>query len=427
MNAPPDPSSTSMTTTTPEPVSPMALFGNPDFRRLWVSGALAGTTRWLDTLVAAVIVYRMSESALMVALIMFLRTLPMLLLGLFSGALLDRLDRQYVIFACLCMLTASCATLAVLNATGHLQIWHVGVAAFLAGVYWTTEHPGRRALIGEIAGPGRIGPAMGFDSSTINLTRLVGPPLGGVVLETAGFTGAQVFAMFAYGVAALQMAQVRYRRPAGGTGAAATSILAQILEGFRYVVRDRRIMAVLLGTIAMNLFAFPYSSMIVPIGQTRLLAGPIEIGLLNAAEATGAFIGSLCLAFFGRAAWYMRLFLGGSLLLLTGVLCFGLSTNYFLSIGVLFIGGFGFAGFGTMQTTIIMMQAPAEIRSRIMGTLTVCIGAGPIGVLISGFLAQTYGPAATVVILSGCGVAAILLQIAVMPDVMRRPATSIDP
>ena len=85
-----------------------------------------------------------------------------------------------------------------------------------------------------------------------------------------------------------------------------------------------------------------------------------------------------------------------------------ISPSYWLALCVLVIGGFGTAGFGNMQTTLILTEAPADMRSRLMGIVTVCIGTGPLGVLGAGMISDRIGPRDAVLVMASLGLAATL-------------------
>jgi predicted MFS family arabinose efflux permease len=125
-----------------------------------------------------------------------------------------------------------------------------------------------------------------------------------------------------------------------------------------------------------NLFGFAYTSMIPVIGEQRLQLGPVAIGVLMSVEGLGALLGSLGVAFWGRSRYYTTIFLSGSLLFVFMVFAFSLSSWYVLSLALLFTGGVGIACFGAMQSTLIFSAALPHMRTRVMGVLVACIGAG---------------------------------------------------
>ena len=155
--------------------------------------------------------------------------------------------------------------------------------------------------------------------------------------------------------------------------------------------------------------AFPFATMIPVIGGEVMALSPALVGLLAAAEGTGAFLGALVIAAFGKPRHYGLFYVGGSFLFLAAVLVFSNLSGFSLAFVVLMTGGFGVAGFASMQSTILLVSASPEYRSRIMGLLAVSIGAGPFGVFHVGFLGEHFGGATAVSIIAIEGLAVMAL------------------
>ncbi len=164
----------------------LSLIAQSDFRRLWLAGALTGTMRWLETLAVAVFVFGETGNPFLVAVMMFLRMFPMFLFGAIAGVIAERISRKAMLLVGLMFLTANSSVMVTLAVTDLLEIWHVAVAVFIGGIFWSTEFPVRRTMLGEAAGMDRVGLAMGIDSATTNATRMVGPALGGRVAQVPG-------------------------------------------------------------------------------------------------------------------------------------------------------------------------------------------------------------------------------------------------
>ena len=139
-----------------------------------------------------------------------------------------------------------------------------------------------------------------------------------------------------------------------------------------------------------------------------------------AAEPLGALLGGALIAA-GVVRMDRRLtFAGGAGLFMVALIVMALSPSYWLAFAVLVIGGFGTAGFGNMQTTLMLTEAPAEMRSRLMGLVTVGIGTGPLGVLVAGLLSDAIGPRGAVLIMAGAGLAATIALAASLRGRSRR-------
>ena len=160
-----------------------------------------------------------------------------------------------------------------------------------------------------------------------------------------------------------------------------------------------------------------YKRQVPVLGRSVYEVEPALIGILSASEGAGAFIGALVVAFIVRPTWFKRIYLYGSLIFVFGIFCLSFASFYGLAVSVLFISGLGMAGFGAMQSTLVLLLAPKEARSRLMGLLSVCIGCAPIGLLNLGLLADKIGAQTALTVMSSLGILAILVVIIFIPKV----------
>ena len=398
-------------------MGPRALLADGRYRRVWITGGFVGTMRWLEILVIGVYTLEATGSALQVALMMVARALPMFLFGSVTGAVAEQVNRKHLLVGALIGSVAVSGTLAALAFAGRIEIWHIATGAFLSGMLWTTEFPVRRTMLGEIAGPLRLGPAMGLDSATTNGTRMLGPALGGLLFETIGIQGAYLLAAVLYGLGVVLIVSLDYTPAAAA--AREWNVFKTIGEGLRYVRSNRAIVGTLAVTAIMNLWGFPFAAMVPVIGRETLGLSAFPIGVLMSAEGAGALLGALVIAAAARPAQYRGLYLYGSFLVTLAVIVFALSAWFGLSLGVLFVAGLGAAGFSVMQTTIMFSLAPPEMRGRVMGVVSVCIGAAPLGMLHIGLLASWLGAPAAVLIVAAEGFIALVIARAVWPEIRR--------
>ena len=368
---------------------------DPAFLRLWLAGGVAGVLRWLELLAVSVYVLETTGSPFLVALMMFLRMAPMFLFGIPAGALADRYDRKHLLIIGLLVLAGAAAALALVAFLDRIALWQIALGTFLNGMFWASEFPVRRIMLGEIAGAVRLSRAMALESATSNATRMVGPALGGVLIATIGLYG--VFALGAVLYLACVVLVLPIELPIG-SGRAARAPRCSPCWGKAGVLpaAERLIVGTLAVTVIVNLWGFAYITMVPVIGERVLGLSPVLIGVLMSTEGLGAVIGALLVARYDTRPQYTRIYTGSSAAFLLGVLAFALSTCFPLSLALILICGIGIAGFAVMQTTIVFLAAPAAVRSRVMGLVTVAIGAGPIGMLYVGVLADWLGAAAAV-------------------------------
>ncbi len=373
----------------------------PDFLRLWLVGAFANAMRWLELLASGLFAYEVTGSAFAVTVVVAVRQLPQLAFGAFAGAVSEAVNRKLIVMLALIVPAFVSTVLASLATTGHLALWHVAVGNLVSGTMWATEMSTRRRMVGEVAGPHRIVNAIALDSATSAATRMIGPLLGGMAFQWLGMKGAytltalvQFFGAFA--MAGLVHAQVTRRLNLA-------RIPAEIVEGLAFA-RTRPIILLVFGiTVITNAFAFSYSGLVAPLGQGEFHVSPALVGLLAAGEPLGSLLGGALLAA-GLLRMDRRLaFAGGAALFMAALIVMALSPSYWLGFAVLVIGGFGTAGFSNMQSTLMLTEAPPQMRSRLMGIVTVCIGTGPLGVLAAGALAGEIGPRGAVVVMAASG------------------------
>ena len=382
-----------------------------------MTGALSWTVRWLEVLSIALYALAETGSALVVALMLFVRVVPTTVLAGPMGAIADRFDRRRLLSVGLALLALNSAVLGVLAVTGVLTLWHVALGAFVNGCLWSGEHVIRRTLLAEIAGLERVGRAASLDAATSQATRMLGPLMGGVMFELLGLKGAYILGAALFGIGFVNVATlgIEVRIVTGAT----TGLVSSLREGLAHVRANRPVAATLVVTIIMNLFAFPFISMIPVISERTLGLGATAIGVLMSLDGLGATLGSVALAVLIRPRHYLPVYLGGAFLLMAMILGFGGSRWVELSAPILFLGGIGFAGFGAMQSAILLSRAPEALRTRMMGLLAVCIGTGPIGLLHIGLLAEWLGAPVAVAISASEGLLALALASWYWPELRR--------
>jgi predicted MFS family arabinose efflux permease len=366
-----------------------------DFWCLWSVGLISSIVRWLETVVVGVVVYRETGSPFLVSLVTMLRLLPMGLFGAFMGAWVERFDRRLMLAATMGLLVVTSGGLALVAALGVLQVWHLAIGALLNGFGWLSDNPVRRTMMGDTVGRERMPRAMALDIVAQNVSRVIGPTAGGVALVAAGIEGAFALCAVLYLIAVAATLAVRGHLP---PAAHAEPVLARVREGLAAVTADRRLGAILAVTVVYNIFGWPFTSMIPVIGRDQLALGPEGIGLLTSIDGIGAFVGGLLLAWRLVPRWHASAYVGGVALYQLALIGFALAPGVVPASAALLLTGLAGAAFSTLQATLVYLAAPHEMRSRIMGVLSVCIGTGPLGFLWLGWLANQIGaPAATAV------------------------------
>lgn len=383
------------------------LLSSRTFLRLWAIGGCVNTMRWFEVLSAALFTLDATGSGLAVAVVSAARTLPMLLLGAFAGVMSEAANRKHVLLIGQIVSGLASASIAVLACFGIAQPWHIAVAALVAGTVWSTEMSTRRRMVGECVEGPMVPRALALDTVTNSITRLIGPMAAGAAYQTLGLAGAFTVSSCVYLIAIILVAGLRYQQ--SSRRIVLSDVPRDLAEAFAFARGHVIIGGVLAVTIAMNLLGFCYSALVAPLGRQVFMVSPTLTGALAGAESFGALLGGIWLTRGGPRLSGRTLMVGGSLLFLVCVSLMPFAPTFAMACLLLVIGGFGSAAFANMQTSLIVLHAPAPIRSRLMGLLTVCIGMGPLGILLIGVLADRFGPLLAVDIMTLSGLVSVAL------------------
>jgi MFS family permease len=394
---------------TPARAGVRVLFAAPGFLRLWAVGGVSNAMRQFEVLAAALFTFEVTHSALAVAVVSACRNLPMLLFGALAGVVSESRDRKAILVAAQAVSGAASATVATLAWTQVLPAtalpWALAVAALVSGTMWSTEGATRRRMLGETMAPELLPRGFAFDSLTNAMVRLIGPLSAGIAFQTLGLAGAYSISATFYAAAFLLALGVPHRQPPALRRV--RHVGRDLAEGLRFAWNHPVISGVLGVTIVTNVFAFSYIALVAPVAERHFGVSASLVGVLAASEPVGALAAGSWLARHGPPCGGRVLMVGGSALFLTAVAVMPRMPSFGLACLAMVPGGLGTAAFSAMQTALIAAHAPAAIRSRLLGLLTVCIGSGPLGILAVGALAHWLGDRAALDVMAGTGMLAI--------------------
>ncbi|MEM7024712.1 MAG: MFS transporter [Pseudomonadota bacterium] len=397
----------------------IALLAHANFRRVWLVGVISASLRWLELLAIAVYVLEQTGSPSMVALITVLRLAPMFLCGSLIGVIGDRHDRKRILLLGLLSLVLMSAILGALALTEAISLWQIALGTFLSGLFIAADMALRRIVTADIAGSDRLSQAMALEAVSNNATRMIGPVLGGLLLETLGLPGVYLAGALLYLAAVILLLRTTYRSaPVEGE---APAFLGALREGWRYVRGRRVIVAIMAGTVAVNFWGIAYVAMVPVVGEQVLGLSAFPNGVLMSMLGLGALAGAVLMSRASSSRTFTRIFLLSIVVVVLGVLGFSLSNSLPLSLTMNLICGVSIGTFSVMQSSIMILAARPEVRSRVMGLLTVSIGAGQFGGMLHlGWLADWLGAAVAVQISAIEGLAAMALMAVIWPE-LRRP------
>jgi hypothetical protein len=296
---------------------PRGFLATPSYLRLWFAGGIGNAMRWLELLVAGIFTYEVTQSTVLVALVTVARSLPMLFIGTIAGVVGEALNRKRLLVTQLFVMAVSSTVLCALAFSGQIRVWHIAVGGIAAGIVWAMELAVRRRMIGEVVSPDQVAPAVAFDSLTNSFARVLGPLAGGAAYQTLGLGGAYFLSAALYLAACITVSGLDFRQEPRKLRFGRIAI--DIAEAVAVARANPAILAVVLVSIIMNMFAFSYSALIAPIGLDVYRVSPILVGALAAAEPLGAITIGIPLSIGWLRLDGRRALLRGSLLFLMGL------------------------------------------------------------------------------------------------------------
>ncbi|HTX34889.1 MAG TPA: MFS transporter [Bryobacteraceae bacterium] len=355
--------------------------------------SLIGT--WMQNIAQAWLVYRITGSAVLLGGVGFASQIPVFLFSPAGGIVADRYPRQRVVIATQAASMLLALALAALTLTNTVRIWHVFVLSALLGVVNAFDIPARQSFIVEMVGKVDLMNAIALNSSMFNASRVLGPAIAGILVAGIG----EGWCFFANGasyiavIAGLMMMRVEPHVPVARTG----STLAHVIEGFRFVLDNPAVHALLMLLGVVSLTGMPYT-VLMPIFADRILhGGAAGLGWLMGASGVGALAGALLLAsrenLKGLSRWVAISASGFG----TGLVVFAFSRNMQLSEGLLVLIGFAMMIEMGSSNTLIQSMVPDRLRGRVMSVYSMMfMGMAPIGSLLAGAAANRFGSPMTV-------------------------------
>lgn len=358
-----------------------------NFRLYWTSNTVSFIGSWMQTIAQGWLVYRLTNSAIALGLVGFAQYLPVLLFGLFGGALADRFSKRDLLLFTQSASLLQALTLAILTSIGLVQVWQIMALAFLLGVIQAFDAPARQAMVMEMVGRDDLTNAIALNSSSFNVARIVGTALGGLLVATIGEAGC--FYLNSTSYLAIIGALLRVELPQEARNAQGAAVWAQIREGLRYA-RSNPIILALLGLVSIStIFGFSYTTLMPIFAGDVLQIGPSGYGLLLAGTGVGALGAALLLASRASSLRQGRWLTVGNLLFPSMLLILASSRTVALSWVALVGVGFGLILQNVNVNALLQTIAPEGYRGRVMSLYAMTFtGMVPLGSLQAGAVAN---------------------------------------
>lgn len=382
-------SSLDSATASPPPRA-LDVFSVPQFRWLFLGNVAFFFAMQGQMLTRTIIAWDLTGVATSLAMINLVVAVPMIFASLVGGAITDRVERRQLVIAGQCLIAGNDLFILTLLLTGHLEFWHLLITAFLAGCAFPFIMPARMAITATVVGPEKIQTAMAFSSGSLNLARVAGPALMGVVIAQFSITAAYVVSVTLYATAILCMFGVERSRSAP-TGQPQKKLLADILHGFSYVRNNRPVFICLVFGLLPMFVAMPFQSILVMLAEQAWQMGEGGVGTLMAIGGVGGVLGSLWIVKRGDTTHRLKLMVGSTAAFGVFLAIFVQTPNFYLALVPLLIANLCASACQTVNNASIQLLVDDSVRGRMSSLMMLSFGLTPIGVFPMAIAADRFG------------------------------------
>ena len=399
-----------MTQKSPEQETGAAGSRRPDFSHAWralrhrnfrlffggQSISLIGT--WMTRIATSWLVYRLTKSPLLLGTVGFAGQIPTFLLAPLAGVIVDRMDRRTLLVWTQSLAMVQSLVLAWLTLTHRVTISEILALSVMQGLINAFDMPGRQSfMVKMVEDKADLSNAIAINSSMVNVARLIGPSLAGMLI--AATNEGWCFLTDGVSYIAVIASLLMMRLTAAEKERATTTMLAQLREGWSYVTSSGPIRTILSLFALLSLMGWPFM-VLMPIFAAQVLhGGPHTLGFLMGAVGVGSLVSALALVMRRSVRGLTKMIPIAAAVFGVGLICFGLSSVLWLSILMMLVTGFGMMQGLTASNTILQTLVDEKMRGRVMSYYTMAfVGMAPFGSLLAGAMAHAIGAQRTVIV-----------------------------
>ena len=389
----------------------------PAYRLLFISSLGTYIGRWTDTVVGAWLVLQLTDSPFLVGLLGTCRFIAMLL-GPVCGAVADRFNRRLILILAQVTYALGAVIIMALFLTDILEVWHLFLFTIISGICYTFDYSTWHAAAADIVEKRHLVAAISLLFVSQGSTAVLGPLLGGSLLGVIGASGCFALIAASFLFSFLMLLPMRIDVPQRPLS---ESMWRHLIDGMRYIGRDRTLLALILLAALANLLVFPYWFTLMPVFARDVLhTAASGYGQLMAAVGFGYAIGPLIAASLPPSANKGRILVAVIIAWPSILLLFAFSHTFPLSLGLLFLAGTSQGMSMALIQSLLLMWSAEEMRGRVSGARAFAVGTLPLGNLMTGAGAGLWGAPAMLVIDASAAIIIILI-ITVWASILLKP------
>lgn len=374
-----------------------------DFQLFLAGQFISVIGTWMHNTAQPYLAYRITGRPLDLGIIGFATTLPTLLLALPAGVLIEHWDKRKVVIILQAVMSLQAFGLAALTLSGHIQIWHITVLAFIFGTASAVEITARQAMLVELAGKQALPSAIALQTTAFNLGRILGPSLAAPLLARGG--EATVFFVnglsFLFVIGGLLVARTPFQVPrvAINWRNIFNDLASEFREGLSFIRGHSIIGTVIWMSTLLGIFGFPLLQQIPAIARDVLQTAHDTEALIAtrtsqvyAMQGVGALAAAFLAAYYNRSRRKGWMLMIGQIVFTLALIGMSFTSNLPVALGLIAIIGYGSVTQLVTMNTIIQVNVPDALRGRVFAVyLWALQGVAPIGSLLIGGIAQGWG------------------------------------
>jgi MFS family permease len=362
-----------------------------NFRIFWIGQTLSLIGTWMQSMASGWLALELSNSAFVVGLVATAGSLPVLLLSLPAGVLVDRYSKLRLVTAAQSLLLLEAAILWGLTVSGHITIpWLLALSTF-AGAVNAVEIPARQSMMIDLVGRDDLRDAIALNSSGFNLARIFGPGVGAAVIAKLGI--AWCFGINALSYLTVLVSLTLISLPPWLPVRPTTSPLRGILEGIEYMRSTRSVAALMLTVTVYSICGVPYITLMPVVAREQLSMGPGGFGVMLSCVGIGGLAGALALAGPGSSLPRGRTLAAASHAFAVILLIFSTVRTPGVAYVLLLLAGFTMIVNNASANGLLQSLVPDALRGRMMATYSlIVVGLSQVvGAFVAGAVARLVG------------------------------------
>jgi MFS family permease len=402
-------------------------FSSRNYRLYFIGQSVSLIGTWMQKTAVSWVIYSLTHSTLWLGITLFASLFPSFVLSLAGGVVSDRYNRYRVLLTTQVASLIQALLLAILILLKHYEVWEIISLSVVLGIINAFDVPARQSLVYEMVNDKNDLPnALALNSSMVNLSRIIGPALAGIVLEAFG--DGMCFLLNALSFIAVIASLLMMRLPKYIKKEHTKNVFGELKEGWGYIARTPSIGFVLVMLALISLIVLPFSTLIPYYAKDVFKGTASTFGVIDSFIGLGAFSGAIFLASLKPGTDLKKILFINTLVFGVGLILFSHERSYFLALAFVTIAGFGMMSQITVSNTLIQTTVAPDMRGRVISYYAMAFfGMQPIGGLLVGAVSKWVGTQDT---LLGEGVAALLIGMLhwqhLRKEKMRKAAVAIE-